>query len=119
MSLDSQRLTMLGSETIQEHSLPLARGNLRITWELHRPGYGNTISIQTGELGRASPDMGISCPRKLVVNVFPLLPHRELSGCRHILTVLSCQRPLSDCLFGHWLPTCTWRHLRAAQHAFR
>lgn len=51
VSLDGQRLTMVASETIQEHSLPLTRGTLRLTWELHRPNYGNTISLQTGEIG--------------------------------------------------------------------
>ena len=54
VTLDGQRLTMVGSEHVQEHSLPLVRGSLRITWELHRPSYGNTISIQTGEAGCTS-----------------------------------------------------------------
>ena len=40
---------MIGSETVQEHNLPLAKGSLRLSWELHRPNYGNTIAIQTGE----------------------------------------------------------------------
>lgn len=60
VSLDGQLLTMVGYETIQEHNLPLAKGSLRLTWELYRPNYGNTISIQTGETGCSLPELGIT-----------------------------------------------------------
>ena len=41
---------MRAGETSQEHELISPVGKLRVTWELYRPDYGNTITIQTGEI---------------------------------------------------------------------
>ena len=51
MSLDGKQLVMPEGETSQEHDLVSPVGRLRITWELYRPKFGNTIAIQTGEIG--------------------------------------------------------------------
>jgi len=51
VSLDGKQLVMGGSETEQEHEMMLPQGKLRLTWELYRPNYGNTITIETGENG--------------------------------------------------------------------
>ena len=48
MSMDGKQLVMDRSETAQEHELVLPLGKLRLTWELYRPDFGNTIAIQTG-----------------------------------------------------------------------
>lgn len=50
VSLDGERMTMIKGENMQEHDMELPQGKLRITWELYRPNFGNTISIQTGKL---------------------------------------------------------------------
>lgn len=51
VSLDGKQLAMGGSETVQQHEMMLPQGKLRLTWELYRPNYGNTITIETGENG--------------------------------------------------------------------
>lgn len=54
VSLDGKQLVMDQGETMQEHELVLPLGKLRLTWELYRPSFGNTIAIQTGEDGHTS-----------------------------------------------------------------
>ncbi len=49
MSLDGKQLVMREGETTQEHELVSKLGKLRLSWELYRPNFGNTIAIQTGE----------------------------------------------------------------------
>ena len=48
VSLDGKQLVMREGETSQEHDLVSKLGKLRLTWELYRPDFGNTIAIQTG-----------------------------------------------------------------------
>ena len=43
-------------ETKQDHELVLPLGKLRLTWELYRPNFGNTIAIQTGEIDCTLPE---------------------------------------------------------------
>ena len=58
MSLDGKQLTMPEGETSQEHDLVSPLGKLRLTWELYRPDYGNTIAILTGETGCPALECG-------------------------------------------------------------
>lgn len=48
VSLDGARLAMAPGENMQEHDMMLPQGKLRVDWELYRPNFGNTITIQTG-----------------------------------------------------------------------
>ena len=66
VSLDGKRLVMLEGETSQEHDLDSPLGRLRVTWELYRPNFGNTIAIQTGELKSSDDDWLITFSSRLL-----------------------------------------------------
>ena len=55
---------MREGETTQEHELVSKLGKLRLSWELYRPNFGNTIAIQTGETGCPVLLLNIPAPRQ-------------------------------------------------------
>ena len=48
MTLNNEQIVMRDGTTSLQLSVPMIQGRLRISWELFRPNFGNTITIQTG-----------------------------------------------------------------------
>jgi hypothetical protein len=48
VTLNNEQVVMRDGTTSLQLSAPMIQGRLRISWELFRPNFGNTITIQTG-----------------------------------------------------------------------
>lgn len=66
-------------------SVPTAQGRLQISWELFRPKFGNTITIQTG----AQSSLVTHYTSQTLMDVSALLPSRQHDHCPDRCTLLS------------------------------